>query len=108
MSSWSACLVTAESSVRQPLGPRHSSAAALVGSSGRLERELEVIGIWFLEVLDALAPEPGCALDGDLFGHSLDVFRRRCRSLVEADQAGGCVADIGAVEYEHVEVRIQA
>ena len=34
MSSWSAWLVTSEPSVRQPLGPRPSSAAALVGPCG--------------------------------------------------------------------------
>jgi hypothetical protein len=34
VSSWSACLMTAESLVRQPLGPRRSSAAALAGSCG--------------------------------------------------------------------------
>ncbi|MFT5585714.1 MAG: hypothetical protein ACI9VR_003307 [Cognaticolwellia sp.] len=46
---------------------------------GRLERELEVVGVWFLEVLDPLPPEPGCALDGDLFGQRIGRISARAR-----------------------------
>jgi len=74
---------------------------------GGLERELEIVRVGLGEVLDTLAPQPDDGSGGELLDDALDVVRGGCERLVEPDGAGGLVAEEGAVEHEHVEVRVQ-
>jgi hypothetical protein len=59
------------------------------------------------EVVHSLAPQPGDRTSGYRLDDVPDIGGGRSEGLVEPDSAGGVVAEEGAVEHEHVKVRVQ-